>query len=99
MGLVALLAALMEPYMPSITLKVAVSSTPAWPGWCGSMYGAGLGLKPLKWFRQQPYWSLVCSIALQGSDLTTKLFSCPSSLADVLSNVFFAGAAAAECIS
>ena len=30
MGLVALLAALVEPYMPSITIKVVISSIPAW---------------------------------------------------------------------
>ena len=39
MGLVALLAALVKPYMPSITIKVVISSTPF-----GSMYGAGLGV-------------------------------------------------------
>ena len=40
MGLVALLAALVKPYMPSITIKVVISSTPF-----GSMYGAGLGFR------------------------------------------------------
>ena len=39
MGLVALLAALVKPYMPSMPIKVVISSTPF-----GSMYGAGLGV-------------------------------------------------------
>ena len=42
MGLVALLAALVEPYMPSITIKVTVSSIPALSGLAACM---GLALE------------------------------------------------------